>query len=330
MIVVWVGVLALIGVVYGDKNCTYAGPAPVICGEGQVDKMKTLVAVESFISMFCSIAFMVFLGWRTGVGGQMSVRKEPRTMILSALAFGDFLMALSMITSILSDKENDSACKAAGFLLQTADVFLALQMAHLASLVYHLSCTSDATAAKDSSKDTFPFPLGTLIVIGINFTVALAMAFFPLFEAKCAHYMRSNIGTCWIAAHPTAARYVLFYIWEWLIIAVVIVLYVCAFCAAYRKNSTAKGADFMDVLRYSFYPGVMLVVWIPSSVNRVMESAGHYSCVAAWFQAIVFPLWGCGDFLVFMATNWKNRAVKSFFANKMGARIGGIVHWADA
>ncbi|KAH3722893.1 hypothetical protein Pelo_18401 [Pelomyxa schiedti] len=121
--------------------------------------------------------------------------------------------------------------------------------------------------------------------------VAIGSAIVPLTEWLGVHYGKGPIGTCWIGADPLMARFVLFYIGFWILFVITATMYTVIFSLVPVLPEGDSPGQRVQPRQFLFALS-MIIIWVPCTINRVCESAGHPVRGLEYMQAIVLPLWG--------------------------------------
>lgn len=96
-------------------------------------------------------------------------------------------------------------------------------------------------------------------------------------------------GWCWIARPYTAARYVLLYIWVFLVCGLCLVSTLLTIYVVWRTAQFSKKKK-MKLLFLLFFPLIIILVWLPGIILRGIESAGAPSPFwLAMLRSITLP-----------------------------------------
>jgi len=128
----------------------------------------------------------------------------------------------------------------------------------------------------------------------------------PLFKVGGIHYSGAD-SWCWIDVRPTYARFAFAFIYNWTIILFILVLRLRAWYL-HRSSEMSEYLNLTDgksrVFRQLFwYPIFWIVLWVPSTVNRLFEAFYGDIFVLTCLQTVVFPLQGAVNAIVFLLTS---------------------------
>jgi len=143
----------------------------------------------------------------------------------------------------------------------------------------------------------------------------ISLAIIPLSGVGGIRYSGSDTTWCWVDGKPIYARFVFAYINNWSSILIIIVLRVLV----WKKNSNNEMMEYLQpdrgnpMFRHLFwYPLTWIVIWLPGTINRVVQVfAGEYRALT-FVQCLFIPLQGAVNAVIFVCTTnliipFKNR-----------------------
>eukprot|EP01106_Pelomyxa_sp_JSP_P018951 TRINITY_DN912_c0_g1_i4.p1 TRINITY_DN912_c0_g1~~TRINITY_DN912_c0_g1_i4.p1 ORF type:complete len:331 (+),score=76.47 TRINITY_DN912_c0_g1_i4:123-995(+) len=231
------------------------------------------------------------------------------------LSISDMIHALSYIISH-TEHDNYDLCMLSGFMAQFSYVGGSLWVLYTAIAVYiHIRAyfpnAEEYPVLSIQERHIKMGKLGKfqLISFFVIWTIALVAAVIPLTGLLGVHYAKGVIGICWVAVTPTMARYLMFYIEQWVLIVIVTTIFIILFNlipAIPFEEHTQPASRRMPI--HIFYFVVMLIAWVPASVNRICESTGHYYPFTEYFQVATLPLWGFMNGTVYFFSRFRPKA----------------------
>ncbi|KAH3742962.1 slime mold cyclic amp receptor protein [Pelomyxa schiedti] len=217
------------------------------------------------------------------------------------LAISDLIHATSFIvSSIFVHSSDDLICTAQGAFTEMCDL---VGNEYILMIAIYLC----VLAGRD-----FSLPLFLEVFLHTALWLAsFIAALFPAMHALGMSYSLSPVGWCWVDGEPWYARYIMFYWLEWVLLLALVIIYTIA-AIRFRRRFVLKGgyrnikqrAIVVKALRQTYmYPVMMYIIWIPCSVNRILEDVtGKTHAWAAYWEAAIVPLWGFFDALIFLFT----------------------------
>jgi len=193
------------------------------------------------------------------------------------------------------DMNNTKECQFQGFCVQLFVLLSTTYMLVITIMIYRLS----------KNKEDW----STLLEVSINcgtWVVPTILGVLPLYRVGGIHYTSSD-SWCWIDVRPTFARFVFSYVYNWSIILFIIVFRVRAWylhrsseMMLYLDQTDGKSRVFKQLF---WYPLSWIILWIPSTVNRLVQAFHGEIFVLTFFQTVVLPLQGAANAIVFMLTS---------------------------
>jgi len=117
---------------------------------------------------------------------------------------------------------------------------------------------------------------------------------------------------CWLKADPVWGRYISVYMWVWSIILIIVTLYLRMAVFIRSESKKKKVLELSDVASGNIpdrktnitrdlflYPIAFIVLWIPNSLNRILQSNGIELYAFVLIEAFCLPFQGCIDAIVF-------------------------------
>ncbi|KAH3759783.1 hypothetical protein Pelo_8415 [Pelomyxa schiedti] len=247
---------------------------------------------ESVLSVcMCSLVFSSLVYSR-------EFRSPPLFGVL-CLSMSDCLQALS---TLIAQIPASGACQVAGFFAQIADLagnlFLLFIAVNLFTLYrWYLKDTIEPTSPSTGSGfTTSKWHYIAALLISLT---AIVTAIVPLTGALGIEYAKGIIGTCWISTDPLMARFV----------CSVSIFYFVLF-SIHPLLPMARNITGQRVLKPTqfLYPLTMFVIWVPCTVNRIYESVDDPNKITEYMQAVLLPLWGTIDSVIYIAYKCHFRA----------------------
>ncbi|KAH3765025.1 hypothetical protein Pelo_3115 [Pelomyxa schiedti] len=262
-------------------------------GIEELKGMGPLTIVLSCISMMCCL--LVF----TSLLRTKDYLIPPYFGVVN-LSVSDFFNGLA--TVMAQSTSGERMCNFCGFIAQTTDLAGNMWLSFIAlSLFFLYKGRVESVLTRkgliNGSPSTVPsINKKHLLACVCLWILAMVTAIIPLTGFDSITYQEGAIGTCWISASPLMARFLLFYIPLWFMIVLVGLIYVVVI----SLHPLLGPNNYTP--RQFLYPITMLIIWIPCTVNRILESIGLIVPATEYWQASVLPMWGLIDCTIYLIT----------------------------
>jgi len=150
---------------------------------------------------------------------------------------------------------------------------------------------------------------------------AIILSLLPVKNIGGAKY--ANAGAwCWLSSSPKYARFVYLYIFVWLVIAAIIVINIwiwlnfrSLYTFTLKSPNEGTHRKVKNIYRRLFmYPLAFIILWTPSTLNRVIQAFFTDMYALTLVQAVILPLSGIIDALVYGFTTVLQEDYRKLFS----------------